>query len=141
MTTDAMEGGCLCGAIRYRLLARPFDADYCHCRQCQKATGAPVGTWMDFKTEQVQWLNETPKEFASSDAIRRGFCPQCGTSLSYRHTDYPQYLTLSIPTLDAPQAVAPNYHIHTASQLPWLELSDPCPRYPGDRSDRSDPQE
>ncbi|MFB2864715.1 GFA family protein [Aeromonas sp. MdU4] len=125
-----MRGGCHCGAIRYEVLAVPFAADFCHCRDCQQTTGAPVAAWMDFRVEQVQWLRGTPTEYASSDVIRRGFCATCGSTLSYRSTQYPDYLTLAIASLDNPAAVAPTYHIYTDSQLPWLRLSDEHPRYP-----------
>lgn len=51
-----MEGGCHCGHIRYALSAKPFAADFCHCRDCQQTTGAPVGAWMDFHAHEVSWL-------------------------------------------------------------------------------------
>ncbi|MFQ1974641.1 GFA family protein [Aeromonas veronii] len=124
-----MKGGCHCGAIRYEVLTAPFAADFCHCRDCQRTTGAPVGAWMDFHAEEVQWLCGKPTEYASSDFIRRGFCAECGSSLTYRSTQYPvpstqypEYLTLAITSLDNPDAVAPTYHIHTESQLPWLPI-------------------
>ncbi|WP_429221719.1 GFA family protein, partial [Aeromonas veronii] len=60
------------------MLTAPFAADFCHCRDCQRTTGAPVGAWMDFHAEQVQWLCGKPTEYASSDFIRRGFCAECG---------------------------------------------------------------
>ena len=41
-----LEGGCLCGAVRYRISAEPIDAGYCHCRMCQRSTGAPVVSWL-----------------------------------------------------------------------------------------------
>jgi len=108
-----MKGGCHCGAIRYEMLTAPFAADFCHCRDCQRTTGAPVGAWMDFHAEQVQWLCGKPTEYASSDFIRRGFCAECGSTLTYRSTQYPDYLTLAIASLDNPEAIAPTYHIHT----------------------------
>ncbi|GGC65465.1 GFA family protein [Undibacterium terreum] len=125
-----MNGACHCGAIRYEITGAPFAADFCHCRDCQKTTGAPVGAWMDFKAEQVRWLQGNPTEYASSATIRRGFCPQCGSTLSYRSTAHPQYLTLSITSLDSPDAVRPTYHIYTDSQVKWLTIDDDCERYP-----------
>lgn len=130
-----MKGGCHCGAIRYAAQVAPFAADFCHCRDCQKTTGAPVAAWMDFLVLQVQWLGGTPVEYASSEKIRRGFCPLCGASLSYRHLDYPDYLTLSIASLDDPEQVRPTYHIHTDSQVSWLPIADACPRYAKGRHD------
>ncbi len=128
------EGGCLCGAIRYQVEGEPFDADYCHCRSCQKSTGSAFGAWMDFKLSQVIWLKGQVTEFASSEFIRRGFCDKCGTSLTYRHTQYPDYSTLSIASLDDANQVKPKYHIYTDSQLNWLVIKDDCERYPQARS-------
>ena len=125
-----MEGGCHCGAIRYKVLAVPFAADFCHCRDCQRTTGAPVGAWMDFRVAQVRWLCGKPTEYASSETIRRGFCAKCGSTLSYCSTQYPEYLTLAITSLDNPEAVTPTYHIYTCSQMPWLPIQDDYPRYP-----------
>lgn len=133
-----MKGGCHCGAIRYEIAGEPFDADYCHCRDCQRTTGAPFGAWMDFKKEQIRWVGEEPSEYASSDFIRRGFCPTCGASISYRSTQYPDYCTLSIVSLDDPNLVKPNYHIHTDSQVNWLVIEDDCNRYAAERTSDSD---
>ncbi|QYJ94387.1 GFA family protein [Shewanella spartinae] len=130
-----LQGGCLCGALRYKVSAQPFDSDYCHCSQCQKSTGAMAACWMDFKAEQVTWLQGAPKEYASSDTIRRGFCQQCGTSISYRSTDYPDYYTLSIASLDDTNAVAPRYHIYTDNQPDWLKIADDLPKYRQSRSE------
>lgn len=124
-----MKGGCHCGAIRYELSAQPFDADYCHCRDCQRTTGAPVAAWMDFQKEQIRWLGNEPAEYKSSEYIRRGFCPVCGSTMSYRSMRYPDYFTLSITSLDEPDSIRPNYHIHTDSQLSWLSIEDDCERY------------
>lgn len=129
-----MSGGCHCGAIRYELAEAPFDADYCHCSDCRRAIGAPFGVWMDFKVGQVKWVDGEPAEYASSEKIRRGFCSRCGTSLSYRHMDYGQFLTLSISTLDDPGLVSPKYHIHTDQQVEWLDIRDSLPRHRGTRS-------
>ncbi len=133
-----MQGGCHCGAVRYEVSGAPFDADFCHCRDCQRTTGAPVAAWMDFKKEQVRWRAGEPSEYASSEHIRRGFCPSCGSSLSYRSTQCPDYLTLSIASLDDPDLCRPNYHIHTDSQLSWLCIDDDCKRY---KRGRGDPQD
>jgi len=128
-----MNGGCHCGAVRYEVSAAPFAADFCHCRDCQKTTGAPVGAWMDFKAEQVRWVKGKPAEYASSSTIRRGFCAGCGSTLSYRSTAHPEYLTLSITSLDDPDAVRPTYHIFTDSQVKWLSIQDDCERHPKGR--------
>ena len=128
-----MKGGCHCGATRYEVSGTAFDADYCHCRDCQKTIGAPFGAWMDFKREQVRWAGTEPTEYESSKHIRRGFCPDCGSSLSYRSTRHPDYFTLSIASLDDPELVSPNYHIYTDSKVSWLSIDDDCKRYSKER--------
>jgi hypothetical protein len=130
-----MEGGCLCGDIRYRIKGTPFDADHCHCRICQKMTGAVMASWMDFKVEQLTWVSGNPAEYESSKHVRRGFCSKCGTSLSFRDIRHPDYFTLTIASLDNPNQVKPNYHIHTDSQVEWLTIVDDCKRYGLNRGD------
>ena len=123
-----MEGGCLCGAIRYSVSGPPFAAEYCHCRMCQKSAGAVVVNWMDYRAEQVTWTAGSPAEYESSDSVRRGFCANCGSTLSFRDTGYPEYMTLSIASLDDPNLVEPSSHIYTESQVKWLNIDDDCKR-------------
>ena len=124
-----LEGGCLCESVRYHISATPFAAEYCHCRMCKKFSGAPVASWMDFNIEQVNWKKRKPVEYQSSENILRGFCPTCGSSLSFRDTEHPEYITLAIASLDEPNLVKPTYHIYTASQLKWLNIDDECKRF------------
>lgn len=133
--SETMQGGCLCGAVRYEVTGEPFDADWCHCRMCQKHTGAVAGTWMDYRVEQLRWTAGAPAEYASSGPVCRGFCATCGSTLSYRDTRYPDYYSLAIASLDEPGRVPPRYHIHTASRVSWLEVVDDCPRFPGSRGE------
>ncbi len=130
-----LQGGCFCGKIKYSASAEPFDSDYCHCNQCRLSVGSVVVAWMDFKLDQIQWSDNKPKEYKSSEKIRRGFCDQCGTSLSYRHVDYPDYYSLTNASLDDPNLLAPKYHIHTNDQVQWLNIKDDCQRYPNKREE------
>jgi len=124
-----MEGGCLCGAIRYRVLVEPFAADYCHCSICRKQTGSVVVAWMDFKSEQVQWLKGQLTYFHSSEFVKRGFCQQCGSTVTFGDSRYQQYTTLTIASLDNANLVKPSYHIHTDDQVSWLTIQDDCKRF------------
>ncbi len=124
-----ITGQCLCRAIRFSVNEPPFASDHCHCSVCRKVSGAPVMSWLDFKRSALTWHTEPPTEFASSEFVRRGFCNQCGTTLTYRDTRYSDYITLAIGALDEPAKYAPDHHIHCDSQLPWLSLSDALPRY------------
>ena len=125
----SLEGGCLCGTIRYRARGMPVLAEYCHCRMCQKAAGAAFGNWMDYAADKVEWLEGQPHEYQSSAHVFRGFCRDCGSSLTFRNDERPELLTLALNSLDDPDGVSPTQHIYTDSQVAWLELSDDCRRY------------
>ena len=127
---QTMQGGCLCGAVRYRVTGTPFAAEYCHCRMCQRFSGAAAANWMDFNSEQVEWVSGRPKEYESSEFVRRGFCERCGAALTFRDTRYPQYATLTIASLDEPNRVPPTRHLFTESQLDWFRPDDDRPRHP-----------
>lgn len=129
-----LTGGCHCGKIRYQLTAYPFDGDFCHCRDCQKITGAPTSAWMDVKKSQLTWQQGNPSEYTSSQAIRRGFCTSCGSTLSYRSIEHDNYISLAITTLDNPNLMSPNYHIYGEQQVSWLQLTDSCKKYPQQRT-------
>lgn len=127
---DVYTGGCLCGQIRYQIQGAPFAADYCHCASCQKTSGAPVVAWADFATEQLRWTAlSQPKTYASSARVRRGFCEACGSTLTFQHLDYPEYITVAIGSLDVPDQVSPTYHIYVSNQRKWFELKDTLPRF------------
>jgi len=132
--SNKLTGGCLCGAIRYSADTMPFASDYCHCTQCRRSSGGPVGIWMDFKAGQVSWSGTRPTDYASSEHVKRGFCPNCGSSLSYLHSQHPEYVSLTVATLDNPALVTPTYHIFTDSQIPWFEINDSCKRYPREQT-------
>ncbi len=90
--------------------------------------------WMDIHSHHIQWHKKQPKEYASSKYVRRGFCSECGSTLTFRHEGHPDYLTLAIASLDEPERVAPTYHIYTDSQIPWFEITDGHPRFAQEQS-------
>ncbi|HVJ03014.1 MAG TPA: GFA family protein [Sphingomonas sp.] len=132
-----MEGGCLCGSVRYRLLSAPYDAGWCHCRTCQLNSGSPA---MAFATVPVDDFVFTEGEalvgsVASSDFGHRRFCTQCGTPLYMRVNHQPETVDFSIATLDEPEKVVPGFHIFYASRIPWAEPGDDLPRHERFRPD------
>ena len=127
MTTR--EGGCFCGAIRYRADGEPTQVNHCHCRMCQRLSGAPVVTWATFKAGQVQFLTGGPKWLESSDKASRAFCANCGTQLVWRSNRHADEVDLTAASLDDPNSVKPDLHIWTESQLDWMGMSDRLPRY------------
>ena len=129
------EGGCYCGAIRYRIQNEPTRANLCHCRMCQRLAGAPVVSWVTLANHQVTFLKGEPKWYRSSDIATRGFCPNCGTQLFWRADGNSEELDISTASLDDPNSVQPREHIWTESQLDWMNIDDHLPRYKRSRSE------
>jgi hypothetical protein len=126
-----LEGGCLCGKVRYRISAAPHDAGYCHCRMCQRAAGAPVVPWLTVASAALAWTKGEPVVYRSSEKAERLFCPRCGTQLVFREIALPDRLDVTLASLDDPEAVRPSHHIWTASRIGWFEVADDLPRHPG----------
>jgi hypothetical protein len=127
--TTALEGGCLCGAIRYRLASPPFDAGYCHCTLCRRASGAPALAFATVPIGDLQWLRGEPAQHRSSGFGARGFCRDCGTPLMMRVDHQPDTIDFTIATLDQPGAIAPGFHIWRRSRIDWFETDDDLPRF------------
>lgn len=123
-----LEGGCACGAIRYRLTNTPMIVHACHCRDCQKQTGGAfvINLWIERKF--VEASGDKPVAFrvppGSSGQPHDVFrCGRCGTALwSKYHAAPGDTVLLRAGTLDTPEAIKPDVHIFTRSQVPWLEL-------------------
>ena len=124
-----VDGGCLCGAIRYQFDLPITDAAYCHCRMCQRSLGSPVSAWLSVSVQQFRWIQGKPKVYYSSRNGQRQFCGECGTQLLFLDTHHRNAMDINIGTLDCPDAFPPGYHIWTDSQVHWLIIDDNLPRY------------
>jgi hypothetical protein len=121
------EGGCSCGALRYRVAGAPLIVHCCHCRDCQRLTGSAfvVNLWME--RSQVELLAGEPKTFELEGGSGKPhtvyFCGHCGAHVWSRYHRAPgDTVLLRAGTLDDPSAVKPDVHIFTRSKLPWVEL-------------------
>ncbi len=133
--STAPTGGCLCGALRYRLTPPLLDAAYCHCRMCQKASGAPAVPWVSVPPAGFLYTQGSPTLYRSSDWARREFCGACGSPLVFRYDDPTKPVDVAVATLDHPATVIPSYHIWRQSRLPWFETTDTLPRHDGKGGD------
>ncbi len=128
-------GGCLCGAVRYRLASEPFDAGWCHCRTCQLNSGAPAMAFASVATADWRIEQGEPRRVKSSSFGSRLSCGTCGTPLAMRVDHQPETVDFSIATLDDMQRIALEFHIFWASKLSWFEPGDDLPRYDRFRPD------
>ncbi len=124
-----LEGGCLCGCIRYRVDQPIIDAGYCHCRLCQRASGAPTVAWLTVPAGGFRYVRGTVAVFASSQGHQREFCPVCGTQIAFRAKVDPRTVDVTLGSLDEPARIEPEYHIWCDSKPAWLHLADGLPRY------------
>lgn len=123
------RGGCLCGALRFEATADPIESGYCHCRLCQRSTGAPVLVYVCFPIDSFRYLAGTPARFASSNRGTREFCANCGTQIAFRASPHPVMVDVNVGALDDPARYPPQKHIHCTSAIPWLRLIDNLPRF------------
>jgi len=122
-------GGCLCGAVRYEARGAPMNVRVCHCRLCQKATGAPFFARALFPRDAVT-ITGPVIEYNSSASLRRVSCAVCGARLFARSDTAPPRVGIGLATLDDPEALAPTEHIFVSRRLPWVRFDDGLPEYP-----------
>src|ERR671934_1105722 len=128
----SLEGGCACGAVRYRLKSEPLFTHCCHCLNCQRQTGSAFAINVLIERDRVDLLAgtpqpvEVPREGSGSQTIFR--CPKCQIAVFSEYTR-PEVLFIRAGTLDDPSAVTPDVHIFTRSKLHWVTLPDSVPAF------------
>ena len=128
----ALEGGCSCGAVRYRLTSEPLFTHCCHCLNCQRQTGSAFVINLLIEADRVELVAgepravEVPRDDGSTQTIFR--CPACEVAVFSEYTR-PQVRFVRAGTLDDPASVAPDVHIYTRSKLPWVSLPDGVPAF------------
>jgi hypothetical protein len=105
---DRMTGGCQCGRIRYAAEIDSDEAYLCHCRMCQRATGGVSIAFRNVPKAAVTWERE-PDRYRSSPFAQRGFCPACGTPLTFEFDDG-KNLDLTVGSFDDPARFRPTSH-------------------------------
>jgi hypothetical protein len=118
-TQPVLTGGCQCGAVRFAVTAPPTKISICHCRMCQKASGAPFASLADVPNADFTWTRGRPAAFRSSSIAMRDFCAKCGTPLSYRRIDGPS-IEIMTGAFDRPDPVVPTSQFGTESRLGWV---------------------
>jgi hypothetical protein len=125
--SKTIEGGCLCGAVRYRIHGKPLVSVTCQCRSCRRASGAAVVPWLHLSSESFTFVAGQPAEFSSSTSVTRTFCQRCGTPLTYWRSDYGATIDVTTCSLDDPEACPPVAHLWTSHRLCWVKLADDLP--------------
>jgi hypothetical protein len=131
--TDHLEGGCACGAMRYRLGAAPMFVHCCHCRDCQRQTGSAFVLNALIETDRIALLKGEPQPIAmptDSGRPHRIFrCPDCQTAMWSEYGGVGALRFVRVGTLDDPTALRPDVHIYTRSKQPWVTLPPGVPSF------------
>ena len=130
MSDDAIhEGGCLCGAVRYRVTGLIAWAAHCHCSMCRRASGAVAFTWATVPATRFVFVRGEPATYRSSERAERRFCPACGSQLTFWSDAHPDEMDVSLGTMDHPEDHPADRHVWANSRLPWLRLDEHLPAY------------
>jgi len=130
-----LEGGCDCRTVRYRMETRPLIVHCCHCRWCQRETGAAFALNAMIEASGVTHLAAEPELVDTPSASGKGQkiarCPSCRIAVWSNYAGAGALLRfVRVGTLDAPDALPPDIHIYTASKQPWVVIPEGAPAVP-----------
>ena len=126
-----LEGGCTCGAVRYRLASEPMFVHCCHCRNCQRQTGSAFVVNLLIEADRVEVLAGAPQavEAPRDGNPQRIFrCPRCQVAV-FSEYGRPEVLFVRGGTLDEPTGITPDVHIYTRSKVEWVSLPPGTPAF------------
>ena len=123
----SLEGGCTCRAVRYRMTSRPLFVHCCHCRWCQRETGASFALNAMIEADRVVLLSGAPETVNTPSNSGKGQkivrCPTCRIALWSNYAGAGDAVRfVRVGTLDEPDRLPPDIHIFTASKQPWVVL-------------------
>ena len=126
-----IEGGCLCGKVRYTVDGDIGEVSHCHCSMCRRIHGAAFATYGAVPRKKFRWTSgeDTVKRYQSSEALERTFCNHCGSTLQAILEMEPDVLYLALGTTDGDPKCRPSMHIFVGSKAPWYEITDDLPQH------------
>jgi hypothetical protein len=127
-----LEGGCTCGNIRYRMTTKPMFVHCCHCRWCQRETGASFALNAMIEADRVILLNGTPEVIDTPSNSGKGQkiwrCSNCRIAVWSNYASAGNSVSfVRVGTLDNPDRFPPDIHIYTESKQPWVTLLSDIP--------------
>jgi len=129
MSVPARDGGCLCGAVRYRVAGPLRPVIMCHCSQCRRMTGHVMAATAARRADFRLLAEEGLSWYASSHEARRGFCARCGSTLFWDGAGR-DYLSIAAGTLDDSSGLAIAFHIFVADKGAYYEIEPGARQYP-----------
>lgn len=135
LSTHALEGGCLCAAVRYRLSGAPLVSSVCHCQSCRKASASPSVAWLTVDRSAFQLLGGTLRRFASSPGVVRSFCGHCGSPLTCESEAEPEVLDITTASLDEPARCPPTREVWLEHRVDWQMVNPDLALYARSRAE------
>lgn len=126
-----LEGGCLCGAVSYRITRSHLSAVHCYCDMCRKAHGGAFSTHAPMRREQFELLSGELVSYASSAEGIREFCPRCGSHILVHGQTKDGSVAVPVGTLDGDPELTVTGHIFVREKVSWYVIADELPQYPG----------
>jgi hypothetical protein len=131
--SNGLEGGCACGAVRYRLSSPPMFVHCCHCLDCQRQTGGAFVINALIESDRIALLSGNPAAVGVPTDSGRPHdiyrCPRCQTAVWSDYGGRPRLRFVRVGTLDTPAALRPDVHIYVRSKLPWVILPEGVPAF------------
>ena len=129
-----MDGGCDCGELRYRMTRAPMIVHCCHCRWCQRETGASFALNAMVEASHVELLKGKPEAVDTPSASGKGQkilrCPTCRIAVWSHYAGAGEKACfVRVGTLDEPDRLPPDIHVFTASKQPWVVISTDMPAF------------
>ena len=130
---DTLNGGCACGALRYRMHAAPMFVHCCHCKDCQRQTGTAFVLNALIEADRIELESGSPTPHTMPTDSGRPHtvfrCPDCGTAVWSEYGGLKTLRFIRVGTLDDPTELPPDVHIYIRSKLPWITLPEGVPAF------------
>jgi hypothetical protein len=126
-----LEGGCLCGGVRFRITGKLGPVAYCHCKMCQRASGSAFAANAPVRIRYFELGSgaELVCEYESSPGKFRAFCRRCGSPVYSRTDADPEVRRIRLGTLDGDPERRPFGHFWVSARAPWHSIGDALPQY------------
>jgi hypothetical protein len=133
MVDETREGGCLCGAVRFRVALPSKWCAHCHCADCRRAHGAPFVTWFGVERPAFRVIagDDALVRFRSSPQAVRSFCRRCGTTMLYEGDRWPDEVHVALACLEGQLDREPRAHVYWDRHVAWIDTMGSLPRLGG----------
>jgi hypothetical protein len=135
-----LTGGCNCGAVRFEVTEPLVRASYCHCKRCQRRSGAAASASAHPApgTFRIVAGEDSLRAWKPDDGGEKWFCGECGSALFGRNPSHPESISIRMGTFDGDPGVRPSVRQFVSYAAPWEPIPDDgLPRHPESRHARS----